>query len=92
MAALAGIIYLYMRRLKVSGYTAKRLAGVIVLMFSLASCGLFFLLARRWRRLIEHWNRTDAIFLRQPYRIGRFRLSTKVRWVAGVWLVLSLRK
>lgn len=90
MCTLAVIIYMYMNRLKQSGFTAKRLAGCIVLIFSLLSCMLFFLLAMRWRTLIEHWNRTDAVFVRQPYSANRFRLSTKIRVVAGFWLLLAL--
>lgn len=90
MVSLSVIIYLYLNRLKQAGFTAKRIAGCIVLVVSLLSCVLFLRLARRWRVLIEHWNRTDAVFLRLPYSVHRYRLSTKIRVVAGVWLLLAL--
>lgn len=66
------------------------LGGALFFVFSLIVAMFFLFLASKWQVLMERWNKTDEIFVRAPYRVHGFRLSTKIRATAVFFICLAL--
>lgn len=46
----------------------------------------------KWRRLISNWNKIEEKFLKEPYKIGGWLLSTKIWVISFIFLGLAVGK
>lgn len=74
------------------GLTFGSVGSFTFFFIATSSLILFYELARKWPKLMRHWQRTETVFLNVPYNSKQGRLKTKLRVVFAVFLFLTLGK
>lgn len=66
--------------------------GIIFFISVILSFHLFFIMARKWNKLILNWREKEEIFLHAPYKRNGWLLRWKIRAISAVFLGLAFGK
>lgn len=66
--------------------------GSVFFSFSVIGNIFFFMLAQNWNMVITKWRYYEEIFLKPPYKVVGWRLSTKIRLTATLIFLLAISK
>lgn len=80
------------RRLLRLGFKVNFAEGLLFFIMAVVRAFIFFNLARQWKVIIGRWRMAEDVFLRAPYRVKGWSLSTKMRVVFSVLAVISFGK
>lgn len=66
--------------------------GSVFFSFSVIGNIFFFMLAQNWNMVMTKWRYYEEIFLKPPYKVVGWRLSTKIRITATLIFLLAISK
>lgn len=78
------------RRLLRLGFNVQFAEGLLFFFSAMVRAWVIFFLARKWKVVIKHWREVEEVFLRPPYGVKGWSLSTRIRVIFGVLAFLSL--
>ena len=78
------------RRLLRLGFNIQFAEGLLFFFSAMVRAWVIFFLAKKWKVVINHWREVEDVFLRHPYEVKGWSLSTRVRVVFGILAFLSL--
>lgn len=64
--------------------------GIIFFISIILSFHLFFMMARKWNKLIFYWREKEEIFLHPPYKRHGWHLKWKIRSTAAFFFCLAI--
>lgn len=74
------------------GITLDSIGTMLFYNLAAVSAIILFSLGRKWKKIIYYWSKQEYVFLRSPYKIKGWKLSTKINFVVFSMFLLCVCK